>query len=913
MKKLIALIFVFATLAGAQDFGHGNLWKVRADTLRPAADRKVKLSGLRVLGDVKVEGTLNMRTVSNSAIKNVDGTAAKPAYTFLVDSTTGMYRNTTTGALSFSERGTLQLALTKGGKLALSDATTDTTAELNVDREKTANNLLYLLNDVIGADSTFYVTSTAKTVTSDTMVSLQGIRTEGPALIKLHAIILDSVRVEESALFKQKAVILDSLRVEESALLKQKAVILDSLRVEETALIKGATTVDDKLVVNDSLRVEETALIKGATTIDDKLVVNDSLRVEETALIKGTLTTVAGVDIGGKLVVNDSLRVEETSLLKGAVTANTKLVVNDSLRVEETSLLKGTVTTVADVAIGTKAVINDSLRVEETSLLKGTVTTVADVAIGTKAVIGDSLRVEESALFKQKAVVNDSLRVEETAIIKGLLTTSDGITSTGTITSYGNINPGSADNYSLGAAAAFNSAYVSDNLCVGGKAQTASIYASQEATFANTDSSIRIYVNAGVPTISGAATDGDLSNITWNTADQIVVTGAGGGFVLASGTPSLVGAVQWDVSASDSINGASIAARTITDLALPSLAGDVTGTLGATVVGDDSHDHATTITGKAANVSDADLGDVTITGGAWGVEDDSHNHTTLSSGLVVGTTSADSMSFASGVLVINNDGGAANDPIATFRVTAGEKWEVDIDGDVTQAGQLTMTDSLVIRDATLADSIRIHDTGSAAIIKADNPISFVVNGTTSSAYVDFYNNSNSGHMAVGRTDGTEASSVAITDGGGDNLPGYLSMYEDDGNGTYLWVNTASTLRGRNAAFADDDADGYAIMDLSNGTIGSATQAVNGNTVVVYDSLRVEETFRAKGITTLGATGTVTTIGTDGKLTIGGSNAGVSQIDTVFTAGYVPRWLKITSGAAVWFAPLYAATDTTGKW
>ena len=107
--------------------------------------------------------------------------------------------------------------------------------------------------------------------------------------------------------------------------------------------------------------------------------------------------------------------------------------------------------------------------------------------------------------------------------------------ASGGIISYSNINPGAADTYTLGASAAWNSAYISDNLCVGGKGQTASIYVSQEVEFANTDSSIKIFVNAGVPTISGAATDGDISTVTWNTSDQIVFSGAGGGYDFQDG------------------------------------------------------------------------------------------------------------------------------------------------------------------------------------------------------------------------------------------------------------------------------------------------------------------------------------------------------------------------------------------
>lgn len=202
---------------------------------------------------------------------------------------------------------------------------------------------------------------------------------------------------------------------------------------------------------------------------------------------------------------------------------------------------------------------------------------------------------------------------------------------------------------------------------------------------------------------------------------------------------------------------------------------------------------------------------------------------------------------------VRNENTLRQKGIAQFGATA-TMATIATNGKIT-AMDGVIEDSLVVRDASDADSIRIYDSGSLAIIKSDNPMSFIVNGTTASAYTDFYNNSNSGHIAVGRTDGTEASSVAITDGGSDNLPGYLSLYEDDGNGTYIWVNTASVLRGRNSSFTDDDADGYAIMDLSNGTIGATTQAVNGsditatNKVVVNDSLRVEETSLFKGIIT----------------------------------------------------------------
>lgn len=69
-----------------------------------------------------------------------------------------------------------------------------------------------------------------------------------------------------------------------------------------------------------------------------------------------------------------------------------------------------------------------------------------------------------------------------------------------------------------------------------------------------------------MPTISGAATDGDLSNITWNTSDQIVLTDAD--FVIATGEKFLTGTTQWTDAATDKIDGEQIADDTIDDDAL---------------------------------------------------------------------------------------------------------------------------------------------------------------------------------------------------------------------------------------------------------------------------------------------------------------------------------------------------------
>lgn len=113
-----------------------------------------------------------------------------------------------------------------------------------------------------------------------------------------------------------------------------------------------------------------------------------------------------------------------------------------------------------------------------------------------------------------------------------------------------------------------------------------------------------------------------------------------GNVTLKTGQKLLFGTLQWTASSTDSIDGLKLAADDFGDVAVDD---------GVWAVKDDSHDHATTISGKAANVSDADFGDVTVSTGAWAVEDDSHNHTTASSKFVI----SDSLRVGAGVFVRN--------------------------------------------------------------------------------------------------------------------------------------------------------------------------------------------------------------------------------------------------------------------
>lgn len=81
--------------------------------------------------------------------------------------------------------------------------------------------------------------------------------------------------------------------------------------------------------------------------------------------------------------------------------------------------------------------------------------------------------------------------------------------------------------------------------------------------------------------------------------------------------------------------------------------GDLSGSWASPQVVNNSHDHTTSISGKAANVSDADFGDVTVSSGSWAVEDNSHSHTGSSiSGLDI---SSDTNLTAGDFITLNND------------------------------------------------------------------------------------------------------------------------------------------------------------------------------------------------------------------------------------------------------------------
>ncbi len=447
--------------------------------------------------------------------------------------------------------------------------------------------------------------------------------------------------------------------------------------------------------------------------------------------------------------------------------------------------------------------------------------------------------------------------------------TSDQIVVTGNsggLITYSNIDPGTADTYTLGSTAAWGSAYITDNLCVGGKAQTASIYVSQEATFANTDSSVKIYVNAGVPTIAGAGTDGDQSTITWDTADQMDFTGALGGYTFDNDvivSDSITTTTGFRNDAGSKLKGnVAIGRDAVGDNVIPVLTilgdadSDGTATTSETLqltltpnatptsaswafsntqaTGGYTFDEQVVVaTGKAFKVG-AIQWDYASTDSIDGevIEDNTIDDDALDLGDI---TSAD-LTFDSNI-VPNADGtydlGAVG--AADWDSLFVEDVVVDVNLDaagIVAAGTLTT-------DVAAADLELTGTTITASGSNAAVPMTIDVKGSGGTGYIQFVDDNGAGVLAVGITTATDPSTLSIVDGGADNEPGTLQLYDDDGHGNYFWTNTANILRGATSIQADDDAGGYAVMDLDDGTIGASTQNGNFATATVYTSLAAD--------------------------------------------------------------------------
>jgi lipopolysaccharide export system protein LptA len=200
--------------------------------------------------------------------------------------------------------------------------------------------------------------------------------------------------------------------------------------------------------------------------------------------------------------------------------------------------------------------------------------------------------------------------------------------------------------------------------------------------------------------------------------------------------------------------------------------------------------------GDQSNAADHASGDVTLESGTTNTDGDTGDVTIRTGQAGAGVADAGKISFQTH--------------------GANERMSISGAGLVSIVGNLNMGENLYLDDD--ADS---YVTGTTT----DDVIELYVNDAVGTGYVEVVNSNGAGAFAVGRTSGTESSLLSVTDGGADNEPGLIVQYEDDGNGSYMWVATDGTYRVNSSAPADDDADGYAIINNTTGLIGEADQAM----------------------------------------------------------------------------------------
>lgn len=221
-------------------------------------------------------------------------------------------------------------------------------------------------------------------------------------------------------------------------------------------------------------------------------------------------------------------------------------------------------------------------------------------------------------------------------------------------------------------------------------------------------------------------------------------------------------------------------------------------------------------------------------------------------------------------------------------------------------------------------------TGQVSINASGSTIGLSVDGNKTSANLGQFINDNDG--AVGDSSVTITKTGGVTAGGNIAAATYGSdgsisnaelLTLDDGATTEILVGggagsapvwttangtgapvraTAPTFTGLVSITTSGSTKGLSVD--GNKTSGNLAEFINDNDGVAGDSAVV--VTKLGGITASGAVSA-------GTLTIGSSNMLITRIDTVFTATFVPRWLKFTTGSKVVFTPFYAAADTVGKW
>jgi len=391
-----------------------------------------------------------------------------------------------------------------------------------------------------------------------------------------------------------------------------KDVSIDTIDIASSVIKAHVIYVDTSIVSFDSLKIA-LAIHKVSPTANEKLInvstSDDASRfsVDEDGDIDADGTITTDSSNFNHTVINNSISVPSGSLEAAdiALAQNNILVGNGSGQAAAgTDLPTATTIGLAYVyRVGGTDVADDDV-VNSLTIDNGTVN---------NSIVGG---VTPAAGTFTKLVANDSLRVEKTFRQKGeatfgATTTPVTIATDGNVTMAGVLKLGTA-----GVSLTHNSDGAVTLLGLGNGAD--------ENVTIDLDSKVdTIYVSSGTSastlhfagTLSGTSlSGGSITGTKLVVTDSLRVektTFLKDNVTLKTGKKLLTGTLQWTASGSDSIDGLKLSAHDF---------GDVTVDDGSWVVENDSHDHTTTISGKAANVSDADFGDVSVSSGVWTVD-----------------------------------------------------------------------------------------------------------------------------------------------------------------------------------------------------------------------------------------------------------------------------------------------------
>lgn len=199
------------------------------------------------------------------------------------------------------------------------------------------------------------------------------------------------------------------------------------------------------------------------------------------------------------------------------------------------------------------------------------------------------------------------------------------------------------------------------------------------------------------------------------------------------------------------------------------------------------------------------------------------------------------------------------------------------------------TDSLDITHA----SVTAYDTASIRI-QITTSGEWEIFGKDKVGKQMFYLDS-SGCLNLGSATSTEPHKLSIFDGGADNEPGFLVLYDDGGGANHLWTDSGNILSGAISAPADDDA-GYKIMDFDDGTIGASTQPGTFSTVTAATSITTPSLLSTGD---LSVTPTGDDVLIDGGLTVGSATqAGDNNLRVEGTTSLNAATTISVSGSAV---------------